>query len=222
MHFVLIPVGLHGCGVSQVRCQKLRVTQWVWSPLSTWVQSREGSAWTLRYGFCVPTISLGQLGLGSCRHRAGPGAEQVRRCIFLGRGPTQLSGSKQLQVATKHELNGLVSRAGGSRSCYRPWASRPQPDPGVSFQALRSAPQGVGNVIQPHPSPYSSPSGSLALQRNQLFCPLLPNPGPCALPGVASMCCLPTMRPATQLQIHPCRILMLTYEEGLFYSPVYR
>lgn len=39
----------------------------------------------------------------------------------------------------------MVLGAGGSRSCYRPWASGPQPDPsvaGVSFQAPRSAPQG--------------------------------------------------------------------------------
>lgn len=56
-----------------------------------------------------------------------------------------------------------MSRAGGSRSRYRPWASRPQPDPGVSFQALRSAPQGGGDVIQPHASPQSSLTGSLAL-----------------------------------------------------------
>ena len=103
--------------------------------------------------------------------------EQVRPHILLGQGPAQLSGSKQLRVATKHEPNGLASRAGGSRSCYRPWASRPHPDPGVSFQALRSAPQGWGDVIQPHASPQSSLTGSLALQRNLLFC-ALPAPLP--------------------------------------------
>lgn len=81
---------------------------------------------------------------------AGPGrsarlrTEQVRPRTLAEQGPTQLSGSKQRRVATKHEPDGLVSRAGGSRSCYRPWASRAQPDPGVSFQAPRSAPQGGG------------------------------------------------------------------------------
>lgn len=61
-----------------------------------------------------------------------------------GAGPRPVVRQQTARVATKHELNRLVSRAGGRRSCYRPWASRPQPDPGVSFQALRSAPQGWG------------------------------------------------------------------------------
>lgn len=48
-------------------------------------------------------------------------------CSLPGTGPVRLSSSKHSELLPN--TNGLVSRAGGRRSCYRPQASGPQPDP---------------------------------------------------------------------------------------------
>ena len=60
-------------------------------------------------------------------HSTRLGAEQVRPHV----SPRQALPS--CQAANSSELlpnmNRLVSQAGGSRSCYRPWASGPHPDP---------------------------------------------------------------------------------------------
>lgn len=60
------------------------------------------------------------------QHSASLGAEQVRPRIFLGWTPPSCQAANSSELLPN--MNKLLSRAGGSRSCYRPWASRPQPD----------------------------------------------------------------------------------------------
>ena len=134
-----------------------------------------------------------------------------------------------------------MSWAGGSRSCYRPWASRAQADPVSPFRLSGQHPRvGGGGSTPPQPEPVSpfrlsgqhprvgggdstppqptvSSRGSLALQRNPLSAPSLPppSPGPSVHPGDTSICCRPTMQPTHDFTIHSCRILTIACEVGL-------
>lgn len=70
----------------------------------------------------------GQLGAGvpgpwQCRL----GAEQVSPTVFLGWALCSCQAANSSELLPN--MNRLVSRAGGSRSCYQPRASGPQPDP---------------------------------------------------------------------------------------------
>lgn len=53
----------------------------------------------------------------------------MRPRVFLGQALPSCQAANSFKLLPN--MNGLVSRAGGSGSRYKPWASGPQPDPSV-------------------------------------------------------------------------------------------
>lgn len=62
-------------------------------------------------------------------HSTRLGAEQVRPHVVLRLALPSCQAANSFKLLPNTNRNRRVSQAGGSRSCYRPWASGPQPDP---------------------------------------------------------------------------------------------